>query len=55
MLRERGVGEEQLKGIAEKARAEMDAAREAARAAPWPEPALAYRDVQDAGAPAWTR
>jgi acetoin:2,6-dichlorophenolindophenol oxidoreductase subunit alpha len=55
VLRERGVGEEQLNGIADEARAEMGAAREAARAAPWPDPALAYRDVQDAGAPAWTR
>ena len=56
VLRERGVDEEELRGAADEARAEMDAARdEAARAAPWPDPALAYRDVQDAGAPAWTR
>jgi pyruvate dehydrogenase E1 component alpha subunit len=39
-----------LEGIAAAARDEMAAARDAARAAPWPDPAIAWEDVQDTGA-----
>jgi pyruvate dehydrogenase E1 component alpha subunit len=54
VLRERGVSEAELRAVADGARAEMDEARRQAREAPWPEAALAYGDVQDTGAPAWT-
>jgi hypothetical protein len=33
----------------------MTKAREGARAAPWPETAVAFDDVQDVGAVAWAR
>lgn len=46
-----GVAPRQLDSIEEEARAEMTGARAAALAAPWPDPAIAWEDVQDAGAP----
>jgi pyruvate dehydrogenase E1 component alpha subunit len=49
-LTERGVAAEALAAIAAQAAQEIAAARAAARAAPWPDPAAAYADVQDAGA-----
>jgi acetoin:2,6-dichlorophenolindophenol oxidoreductase subunit alpha len=55
VLAERGVAAEALAAISAQAAEEMTAAREAARAAPWPEPARAFADVQDAGAVAWPR
>jgi pyruvate dehydrogenase E1 component alpha subunit len=45
-----GVDTAQLDRIAAEAQAEMEAARAAALAAPWPDPAIAWEDVQDAGA-----
>ena len=50
-LREAGVGEEVLRGHRDAAAAEMTDAYESARAAPWPDRALAYTDVQDIGDP----
>jgi pyruvate dehydrogenase E1 component alpha subunit len=47
-LVEQGVTEARLAGLREAALAEMRAAREAARAAPWPEAAAARTEVQDA-------
>jgi pyruvate dehydrogenase E1 component alpha subunit len=46
-----GAGAERLAAIAAAAEAEMAAAMAAGRDAPWPDPAEAYRDVQDVGAP----
>jgi pyruvate dehydrogenase E1 component alpha subunit len=42
----------EVAAIEAEAAAEMAAHRAAALAAPWPDPAAAFRDVQDAGAPA---
>ena len=39
-----------LDAIEQEAQAEMAAARTAALAAPWPDPSIAWDDVQDAGA-----
>jgi TPP-dependent pyruvate/acetoin dehydrogenase alpha subunit len=39
-----------IDGIEAEARAEMEAARASALAAPWPDPAVAWEDVQDSGA-----
>jgi acetoin:2,6-dichlorophenolindophenol oxidoreductase subunit alpha len=50
-----GIDSGRLTGIAEMARQEMAAAVEAARAAPWPDRALAWADVQDVGSPAEAR
>ena len=55
VLTERGVAAESLAAIGAQAADEIAAAREAARAAPWPEPMRAFADVQDAGAVAWPR
>ena len=55
VLSERGVAAETLAAIGAQAADEIAAAREAARAAPWPEPMRAFADVQDAGAVAWPR
>ena len=55
ILRERGVGADTLDAIVAEAQREMEAARDAARAAPWPEVAVAYEDVQDIGAVAWSK
>ena len=50
-LRQAGVADADLARHRDQAVAEMTGAYEAARAAPWPEPALAYGDVQDIGDP----
>jgi acetoin:2,6-dichlorophenolindophenol oxidoreductase subunit alpha len=47
-----GIAEARLASIAAEASDEIAAAVDAARAQPWPEPALAWRDVQDVGRPA---
>ena len=52
-LAQLGVGAESLGAIEAEAQAEIDAALAAARAAPWPDPAEAYTDVQDTGAGQW--
>jgi pyruvate dehydrogenase E1 component alpha subunit len=49
-LLEQGVAVRQLDAIEGEARAEMSEARAAALAAPWPDPAVAWEDVQDCGA-----
>jgi pyruvate dehydrogenase E1 component alpha subunit len=53
-LRARLLGEgataQALDAVEGDARAEMSQARAAALAAPWPDPAIAWEDVQDAGA-----
>ena len=49
-LAERGIAASQLAAIRAKAEAEMAAAVDDAKAAPWPDEALAYEDVQDVGA-----
>ena len=46
-----GAAEAALDAIAAEAAAEMAAARDAALAAPWPDPATAWTDVLDAGRP----
>ncbi|MCY3981170.1 MAG: thiamine pyrophosphate-dependent dehydrogenase E1 component subunit alpha [Alphaproteobacteria bacterium] len=50
-LRAHGVGENILSGHREAAVEEMRAAYEEAKAAPWPETAALYADVQDVGDP----
>lgn len=50
ILTERGIAQAELDAIQASAEAEMAAAVADAKAAPWPEEALAYEDVQDAGA-----
>jgi pyruvate dehydrogenase E1 component alpha subunit len=52
LLRIHGIADATLAGIAGEARREIDAAVEAALAAPWPPAELAWRDVQDVGAEA---
>lgn len=54
-LAESGVMAERLEAIRNQATDEMAAARAAARAAPWPDPRTAFMDVQDEGAPVWSR
>ncbi|MEM8754922.1 MAG: thiamine pyrophosphate-dependent enzyme, partial [Pseudomonadota bacterium] len=49
-----GVAAAELDAIREAARAEMAASLDAAKAAPWPEDAAAFADVQDLGSPAET-
>jgi pyruvate dehydrogenase E1 component alpha subunit len=51
-LVESGTDEAQLRRIDEDSMAEMIVARDRARAAPPPDPASAFEDVQDIGAPA---
>ena len=46
-----GVSAETLDAIRDDAVSEMNAVLEAAKAAPWPDPSLAFADVQDIGAP----
>lgn len=48
-----GASAAQLAGIRAEAEAEVAAAVRAATAAPWPEPAAAYTDIQDTGAGQW--
>ncbi|MCS6877546.1 MAG: thiamine pyrophosphate-dependent dehydrogenase E1 component subunit alpha [Geminicoccaceae bacterium] len=55
LLRGAGLDERALSALEEEARAPIEAAFAAARAAPWPEPELAFTDVQDFGAEAPTR
>jgi TPP-dependent pyruvate/acetoin dehydrogenase alpha subunit len=50
MLAERGVAPTELGKIIDAAKAEMAAARKEANEAAWPEPHVAYEDVQDTGA-----
>jgi pyruvate dehydrogenase E1 component alpha subunit len=45
-----GVAQKALEAIEGEARAEMSLARAAALAAPWPDPSVAWEDVQDIGA-----
>jgi pyruvate dehydrogenase E1 component alpha subunit len=49
-LLEEGVTVKALDAVEGDARAEMSQARAAALAAPWPDPATAWEDVQDSGA-----
>ena len=46
-----GVSAVELERIGAEARSEMEEAAELAAAAPWPDTAHAYADVQDVGAP----
>ena len=55
MLAERGVGPSELGKIIEDAKAEMAEARRGANAAAWPAPQVAFEDVQDTGAVAWSK
>ena len=48
-----GVAAERIAAADAAAQAEIEAALAAARAAPFPEPAEAYADVQDTGAGLW--
>jgi pyruvate dehydrogenase E1 component alpha subunit len=54
-LAERGIEPSALGKMIEEAKAEMTAARKEANAAAWPEPFVAYEDVQDTGAVAWSK
>ncbi len=53
LLRRNGVPEARLEEIEQEARREIGSALAAALAAPWPNVALAFTDVQDAGGPLW--
>ena len=55
VLAERGVGPSELGKIIEDAKAEMAEARSGANAAAWPAPQVAFEDVQDTGAVAWSK
>jgi acetoin:2,6-dichlorophenolindophenol oxidoreductase subunit alpha len=55
VLAERGVGPTELGTIIDAAKAEMAQARKDANAAAWPAPAVAFEDVQDTGAVAWSK
>jgi pyruvate dehydrogenase E1 component alpha subunit len=55
VLAERGVSPSELGEIIDEAKAEMREARNAANAADWPAPHVAFEDVQDTGAVAWSR
>src|SRR4029077_7966068 len=55
VLAERGVGPSELGKIIEDVRAEMAEARREANAAPWAAAAVAFEDVQNAGAVAWSK
>jgi pyruvate dehydrogenase E1 component alpha subunit len=54
LLAERGVGSNELGKMIEEAKAEMADARKQANAAPWASPSVAFEDVQDTGAVAWS-
>ncbi|MEL6793719.1 MAG: thiamine pyrophosphate-dependent enzyme, partial [Pseudomonadota bacterium] len=47
-----GISQDELTAIHDAAQAEMEAALDAARAAPWPDDATVFDDVQDLGSPA---
>jgi pyruvate dehydrogenase E1 component alpha subunit len=55
VLAERGVSPTELGKIIDEARAEMAAARKEANEGAWPDPSVAYEDVQDTGAVAWSK
>jgi pyruvate dehydrogenase E1 component alpha subunit len=55
VLAERGVAPTALGKIIDDAKAEMATARDEANRAAWPEPSVAYEDVQDTGAVAWSK
>ena len=55
VLAERGVSPTELGKMIDEAKAEMAEARRQANAAAWPAPHVAYEDVQDTGAVAWSR
>ena len=55
VLAERGIPASELGKIIDDAKAEMAAARREANEAAWPEPHVAYEDVQDTGAVAWSK
>jgi pyruvate dehydrogenase E1 component alpha subunit len=55
VLAERGVAPSDLGTMIEDAKAEMAVARQEANAAPWPAPVVAFEDVQDTGAVAWSK
>jgi pyruvate dehydrogenase E1 component alpha subunit len=55
VLCERGVPATDLGKMLDQAKAEMTAARKDANAAAWPEASVAYEDVQDTGAVAWSK
>ena len=48
-----GGNDEVLQALAKQARAEIEAARQVAEAAPWPEASAAFEDVMDTGAGRW--
>jgi pyruvate dehydrogenase E1 component alpha subunit len=53
LLAARGMAEADIARVDAEVAAEMARHREAARAAPWPAPSVAYDDVQDEGRVAW--
>jgi pyruvate dehydrogenase E1 component alpha subunit len=55
VLAGRGVGPSDLGKIIDAAKAEMAEARKDANAAAWPQAHVAYEDVQDTGAVAWSK
>ena len=55
VLAERGVAPAELDKIIDAAKAEMASARTQANAAAWPAPGVAFEDVQDTGAVAWSK
>jgi len=55
VLTERGLAQSALDAIVEAAKAEIAAARKEANEAAWPDPSVAYEDVQDVGAVAWSK
>ena len=55
VLAGRGLGPSDLGTMIDEANAEMAAARKEANAAAWPEASVAYEDVQDTGAVAWSK
>src|SRR3954470_4515875 len=55
VLAERGIAPSELGRIIDEAKAEMAAASVQASEAAWPAPSVAYEDVQDTGAVAWSK
>jgi acetoin:2,6-dichlorophenolindophenol oxidoreductase subunit alpha len=55
VLADRGLDAPDFAIVATQAQTEMEDARAAANAAPWPKPETAYADVQDVGAVAWAK
>jgi acetoin:2,6-dichlorophenolindophenol oxidoreductase subunit alpha len=55
VLAERDVGPSDLGKMIEDAKTEMATARQEANAAPWPNAAVAFEDVQDTGAVKWSK